>query len=100
MRDPVQNLFVIDATFLVRASREAFMGAPLFEANGVDQTFEYGICRDLLRLRQAEHSATAQTRSGTEAPCCSRRVRRANMNSPLMLELPMPPPEGKGFRSG
>ena len=46
-----KDSFVIDATFLLDASHKAFLGAPLLLVDGKDQTFLFGVVRDLLRLR-------------------------------------------------
>lgn len=46
------TLFVIDATFLLEATRKTFHGAPLLkDANGHDTTMLFGFVRDLFRLR-------------------------------------------------
>jgi len=46
------TLFVIDATFLLEATRKTFHGAPLLkDANGHDTTMLFGFARDLFRLR-------------------------------------------------
>jgi len=46
------NTFVIDATFLLEATRKTFPGAPLLkDANGYDTTMLFGFARDLCRLR-------------------------------------------------
>ncbi len=47
------DLFLIDATRFLEASRKAFLGAPLLVVNGEDHTFLFGVLRDLLRLRQS-----------------------------------------------
>lgn len=48
-----ENAFVVDATFLLGASREAFLGAPILTVDGKDQTYLYGTVRDFLRLRKS-----------------------------------------------
>jgi hypothetical protein len=45
--------FLIDSTFLFKASEATFLGAPLLvEENGCDHTRTFGVVRDLLRLRK------------------------------------------------
>ena len=47
-------LFLIDSTFLFKASEAGFLGAPLLVDNeGRDHTRTFGVVRDLLRLRKA-----------------------------------------------
>ena len=46
------TLFVIDATFLLEATRKTFHGAPLLrDVTGHDTTMLFGFARDLFRLR-------------------------------------------------
>jgi DNA polymerase-1 len=46
-------LFLIDSTFLFKASEAAFLGAPiLVDRDGRDHTRTFGVMRDLLRLRK------------------------------------------------
>jgi len=46
-------LFLIDSTFLFKASEAAFLGAPLLvDKEGHDHTRTFGVVRDLLRLRK------------------------------------------------
>ena len=46
------TLFVIDATFLLEATRKTFHGAPLLkDASGHDATMLFGFARDLFRIR-------------------------------------------------
>jgi DNA polymerase-1 len=62
------ELFLIDATFLLEASEEAFRGVPLFtSSNGQDNTFVYGFLRDLLRLRSTNEIQRAIVVVGREA---------------------------------
>ena len=44
--------FCIDTTFIFKNTHKAFLGAPLFYKDGVDNTFLYGFLRDFLRIRQ------------------------------------------------
>ena len=45
--------FLIDSTFLFKASEAAFLGAPLLlDKEGRDHTRTFGVVRDLLRLRK------------------------------------------------
>jgi len=45
--------FLIDSTFLFKASEAAFLGAPLLiDEHGRDHTRAFGVLRDLLRLRK------------------------------------------------
>jgi DNA polymerase-1 len=45
--------FLIDSTFLFKASEAAFLGAPLLvDKDGRDHTRTFGVVRDLLRLRK------------------------------------------------
>ncbi|MFN2134862.1 MAG: hypothetical protein ACK2UK_02850, partial [Candidatus Promineifilaceae bacterium] len=90
MPDLAHNLFVIDATFLVRASREAFLGVSLFETNGVDQTFEYGICRDLLRLRQAIGAERFLVTLGSETYSASDDPQRLDGVATFLRQLGVP----------
>ena len=47
------ELFLIDSTFLFKASEAAFLGAPLLvDEEGRDHTRTFGVVRDLLRLRR------------------------------------------------
>ena len=47
------DLFVIDATFLLERSQHAFRGAPLLQnSSGLDTTMLFGFARGLLRLRK------------------------------------------------
>jgi DNA polymerase-1 len=47
------ELFLIDSTFLFKASEAAFLGAPLLvDEEGRDHTRTFGVMRDLLRLRR------------------------------------------------
>ena len=47
------ELFLIDSTFLFKASEAAFLGAPLLvDEQGRDHTRTFGVTRDLLRLRR------------------------------------------------
>jgi hypothetical protein len=39
--------FLIDARFLLRSTTETFWGTPLMVVNGSDNTFCYGLMRDL-----------------------------------------------------
>jgi len=46
-------LFLVDSTFLFKASEAAFLGAPLLvDKEGRDHTRTFGVVRDLLRLRK------------------------------------------------
>jgi len=48
-----ESLFVIDSTFLLERSHNAFLGAPLLQdSHGRDTTMLFGFARDLLRLRK------------------------------------------------
>lgn len=49
-----KQLFVVDTTFILKKTAEAFHGAPLLVLDGKDHTFTYGFVRDLLRLRQTQ----------------------------------------------
>ena len=47
------SLFIIDSTFLLETSQNAFRGAPLLhDSGGRDTTMLFGFARDLLRLRK------------------------------------------------
>jgi len=48
----VSQTFVIDTTFILKQTAEAFQGAPLLVVAGKDLTFLYGFARDVLRLRR------------------------------------------------
>jgi hypothetical protein len=48
------EVVVIDLTFLLESSAKSFCGASLFlGSQGEDNTFLYGVARDLLRIRQS-----------------------------------------------
>ena len=47
-----QDIFLIDGTGFLSASQKSFLGASLLVVDGEDQTFLFGVIRDLLRLRQ------------------------------------------------
>ncbi|MGD0838977.1 MAG: hypothetical protein ABSB49_20265, partial [Polyangia bacterium] len=48
------ELFLLDSTFLFKASEAAFLGAPLLvDKEGRDHTRTFGVTRDILRLRKA-----------------------------------------------
>ena len=47
-----KQLFVVDTTFILERTAEAFHGAPLLVLEGKDHTFTYGFIRDVLRFRQ------------------------------------------------
>src|ERR1700730_11665988 len=52
-RTMADSVFVIDATFLLQASRNSFHSAPLLhDLSGRDTTILFGFARDLLRLRK------------------------------------------------
>ena len=47
------DLFLIDSTFLLKASEAAFLGAPLLvDPEGRDHTHVFGVLRDILKLRK------------------------------------------------
>src|SRR5258708_30072792 len=47
------DLFLIDSTFLLKASEAAFLGAPLLvDPEGRDHTHAFGAFRDILKLRK------------------------------------------------
>ena len=90
MRHSAPNLFVIDATFLIKASHQAFLGAPLLEVDGEDHTFAYGICRDLLRLRRVLGAARLVVTFGTETYAASDDPRKVDGAATLLKELGLP----------
>ncbi len=45
--------YLVDTTFFLRRTADAFHDAPLLVADGRDHTFAYGFLRDLLRARRA-----------------------------------------------
>jgi len=45
--------FLVDTTFILRQTADAFRGAPLLVVDGKDHTFIYGFLRDLLLARRA-----------------------------------------------
>jgi hypothetical protein len=45
------NTFLIDLTGFLEASQKAFLVAPCLLMGGEDQTFVFGVVRDLLQLR-------------------------------------------------
>jgi len=48
-----EKTFLIDTTFILRQTSDAFHGAPLLVVDGKDYTFTYGFLRDLLLARRA-----------------------------------------------
>ena len=44
--------FLIDASFIIERTRQAFWGTPLITTGGCDHTFVFGFVRNLLRLGQ------------------------------------------------
>ena len=47
------DLFLIDSTFLLKATEASFLGAPLLvDSEGRDHTHSFGLVKDLLRLRR------------------------------------------------
>jgi hypothetical protein len=84
------DLFVIDATFLVKRSHQAFLGAPLLEVNREDHTFTYGVCRDLLRLRQVLGAARLVVTFGSETYAASDDPRKVAATSTLLKKLGVP----------
>jgi DNA polymerase-1 len=62
------DLFLVDATFLLEASEEAFRGAPLFVSReGQDNTIVYGVLRNLLSIRDQIGIRNAVVLVGSEA---------------------------------
>jgi hypothetical protein len=84
------DLFVIDATFLVGASHQAFLGVPLLEVDGIDHTFTYGICRDLLRLRQVLGAARLMVTFSSETYAASDHTQKVNLTAKFLKELGLP----------
>ena len=61
-------LFLIDSTFLFKASEAAFMGAPLLvDKDKRDHTKTFGVVRDLLRLRKTFGIRSAAVVVGEES---------------------------------
>jgi len=44
--------YLIDARFILQRTRNSFVGTPLVTGDGRDNTFTFGVARDVLRLRQ------------------------------------------------
>ena len=44
--------YLVDTTFILRQTAEAFHGAPLLVVDGEDHTFTYGFLRELLLARR------------------------------------------------
>jgi DNA polymerase I len=64
------SVFVIDATFLLQASRSSFHGAPLLQdSSGRDTTMLFGFARDLLRLRKQLGMRKALVVIGDDESC-------------------------------
>jgi hypothetical protein len=84
------NLFVIDATFLVRASHQAFLGAPLLQVDGEDHTFTYGVCRDLLRLRPVLGAARLVVLFGAETYAASDAPGKVDVTATFLKDLGLP----------
>ena len=60
--------FLIDSTFLFKASEAAFLGAPLLvDKDGRDHTRTFGVTRDLLRLREKFGIRNASVLVGEES---------------------------------
>src|SRR6266446_5180731 len=84
------DLFVIDGTFLVKASREAFFGVPLLEVDGKDHTFTYGVTRDLLRLRHTLGAGNLAVIFGKEAFATCDSPLRVDAIAAFLNELGVP----------
>jgi DNA polymerase-1 len=48
-----KQTYLVDTTFILRRTADAFHGAPLLVVDGKDHTFTYGFLRDLLVVRRA-----------------------------------------------
>ena len=48
-----KQTFLVDTTFILRQTADAFHGAPLLVVDGKDHTFTYGFLRDVLLARRA-----------------------------------------------
>ena len=48
-----KRTYLVDTTFILRQTAEAFHGAPLLVVDGKDHTFAYGFLRDLFHARRA-----------------------------------------------
>jgi len=48
----IEGTFLIDLTGFLKASQKAFVGSPCLLVDGEDQTFVFGVVRDLLQLRR------------------------------------------------
>ncbi|WPL10733.1 hypothetical protein [Thiorhodovibrio litoralis] len=81
------DLFVVDATFLVKKSQQAFLGASLLEVDGIDHTFTYGVCREFLRLRQALGAARLGVIFGSETYAESADAQKVNRTAQLLKDL-------------
>ena len=46
-----ENVFLIDATFIIERTHKTFLGTPLLMVQGIDSTFTFGFAREFLRLR-------------------------------------------------
>ena len=61
-----KQTFLVDTTFILRKTADAFHGAPLLVVDGKDHTFTYGFLRDLLLARRALGVARGILVVGTE----------------------------------
>src|ERR1700730_18322292 len=69
-RTMADSVFVIDATFLLQASRNSFHSAPLLhDLSGRDTTMLFGFARDLLRLRKQLGMRKALVVIGNDESC-------------------------------
>lgn len=92
-------LFVIDATFLLEATRKTFHGAPLLkDSNGHDTTMLFGFARDLCRLRNRLGARNALIVVGDDRTDLPETVRTDIID--FLQRLHVPVVQSKGARAG
>ena len=98
-RTMADSVFVIDATFLLQASRNSFHSAPLLhDLSGRDTTMLFGFARDLLRLRKQLGMRKALVVSGDNGPCLPDSLISDSID--FLKRLRVPVLDAKGVRVG
>ncbi len=93
------SLFVIDSTFLLETSHNAFYGAPLLhDSSGRDTTMLFGVARDLLRFRKQLGMRQALIVIGDIGSCVPGQLVSDTID--LLKRLQAPVLYAKGVRVG
>src|SRR5256885_2059066 len=93
------SLFVIDSTFLLETSHNAFYGAPLLhDSSGRDTTMLFGVARDLLRFRKQLGMRQALIVIGDTGSCVPGQLVSDTID--LLKRLQAPVLYAKGERAG